>query len=99
MMNRLPLPVRILLGALALVLLSLSGCATVKTCTQPLTGQVIDDGSAVLACVAKTGQSLAACEQAQLSVEAGQLTADALMCGEQAISVAYTKGTHVTVAK
>ena len=74
----------------------LGGCATAKTCAQPLTGQAIQDGAAVLSCAA-TGKTLAACEDAQLAVEAGQITADLLVCGEIAVAAA-ANGTH-TAAK
>lgn len=77
------------------ILVALAGCATLKNCAKPVPSQAATDGAAVLACVVNTGQSLAACEDAQLAVEAGQLTADALMCGEDAIATAY-KGTHTT---
>ena len=67
-----------------------------KTCTQPVTGQAIQDGAAVLACAAN-GKTLAACEDAQLAVEAGQLTADLLMCGETAVAKAAS-GAHTQAA-
>lgn len=73
-----------------------TGCATVKTCAQPLTSQATQDGAAVLVCAAG-GTSLATCEENQLSVEAGQLTQDVLICAESAIAVA-ANGTH-TAAK
>lgn len=89
-----PLPWRklaIIGAALAgCLLLSLSGCATAKTCSLPVTAQVISDGAAVLVC-ANTGKTLAACEDAQLAIEAGQLTADLLACGEQAVAAAATQ--------
>lgn len=97
MMN---LVVRCILAVAAVLFLSAfgGGCATVKTCTQPVTFQAATDGSAVLLCTVNTGQSLAACEEAQLSVEAGQVTADALVCAENAIATA-AKGAHTTGAK
>ena len=79
-------------GSLVFSCASLAGCATVKACAQPLSAQAIDDGAAVLACTAK-GQALAACEDAQLSVEAGQLTSDLLLCGETAV-VNASKAEH-----
>jgi hypothetical protein len=67
------------------------GCATVKPCLQPITAQAINDGAAVLVC-ANNGKTLAACEQAQLAVETGQVLDD-LMCGEAAV-VNASKGAH-----
>lgn len=82
---------------LALVALALSSCATAGTCTQPLTGQAIQDGAGVLTCAA-SGKTLAACEDAQLAVEAGQLTQDLLVCGEVAVAAAAS-GAHTTAGK
>lgn len=76
---------------------SLAGCATARTCTQPLTGQAIQDGAGVLTCAA-SGKTLAACEESQLAVEAGQLTADLLVCGEVAVAAAAS-GAHTTAGK
>jgi hypothetical protein len=69
-----------------------AGCATLTTCAQPVEAQALQDAAGVLVC-ANTGKTLAQCEDAQLAVEAGQLTQDALMCGEQAIAAA-SSGTH-----
>jgi hypothetical protein len=72
-----------IVGCLAL---SLSGCATVKTCDKPLSGQALSDGAAVLLCTATQGKTLAQCEEAQLAIEAGQLGQDILVCAELAVA-------------
>jgi len=70
-----------------------AGCATLKTCARPVEAQAIQDAAGVLVCNLTQGKTLADCEAAQLAVEAGQLSQDALMCGEQAIAAA-SSGTH-----
>ena len=69
-----------------------AGCATLKTCAKPVEAQAIQDAAGVLVC-ANTGKTLADCESAQLAVEAGQLTSDALVCAELAVANA-ANGTH-----
>lgn len=76
---------------------SLGGCATVGSCIQPVTAQAAQDAAGVLTC-SLTGKTLAQCEEAQLAVEAGQLSLDLLMCGEVAIAAA-AKGDHTTAGK
>lgn len=73
----------------------LTSCATLKACDAPLSGQALSDGAAVLLCVATQGKTLAACEEAQIAVEAGQVTSDVLVCAESAVASA-AKGSHTT---
>ena len=70
-----------------------AGCATLKTCAKPVEAQAAQDAAGVLTCTVTTGRALAQCEDAQLAVEAGQLTQDALVCAELAVANAAS-GTH-----
>lgn len=79
--------------ALGCFICSLSGCATAKTCVQPLTAQTAADVASVAACTT-TGESLAQCEDAQIAMETGQLTQDVLMCAETAVAAAVN-GKHM----
>lgn len=69
-----------------------AGCATLKTCARPVEAQALQDAAGVLVC-ANTGKTLKACEEAQLSIEEGQLSSDGLVCAEQALA-ATASGTH-----
>ena len=77
----------------ALLGLMAAGCATLKTCAKPVEAQAAQDAAGVLTCTVTTGRALAQCEDAQLAVEAGQLTQDALVCAELAVANAAS-GTH-----
>jgi hypothetical protein len=76
--------------ALILFACSTAGCATAKTCTQPLKPQAFTDGAAVLACAAQ-GTPIETCEMAQLANEEAQLSQDVLVCAETAVAKAARK--------